>query len=111
MEEPERHDLHLTDHSTRRLSYMQPQCPDCFERQNHGRPPYRLVPPLQELCVSCGEVAEDCVRVRVDLETAEYPTAEVDDEDEEEDVEFWEQMLDPETARANGLAPARRRRV
>lgn len=60
----------------RRYEWTQPQCENCFRRDNPEKHPVRLLPHLREneRCVTCGIWSQDGIYIRIDPRTAPYPS-------------------------------------
>ena len=58
----------------KKYSWTQPQCDECYMRDNPGRQPIVLKEPDTEKCVSCGIQTRSGVYIRIDPEFAKYPS-------------------------------------
>lgn len=55
------------------LSWTQPCCAECYERE-FGRPAVALLVTSEETCVYCGNATEDGIFIRIDPAEAPFPT-------------------------------------
>lgn len=55
------------------MTWTQPICQTCWNRENPGRKPVTLRDPEPETCSTCGNETVDGIYVRKDPKTVPYP--------------------------------------
>jgi hypothetical protein len=55
------------------MSWTQPICGECWERENPGRKPVRVIDGDTERCCHCGTLTTNGIYTRVDPTTVAFP--------------------------------------